>query len=176
MTKNMIIKGEKLLVKEFSIQDIDDAYIGWLNDPIVVRYSNQRFLKHTKETCVKYWESFDSLSRFFFILEENGDKKNIGTMTVYISKEHGIADMGIMIGDKAVWGQAYGQDAWNTVAAWLFDLKKIRKITAGTNSCNKAMIKIMERSGMKLEATKVMQECIDGEYVDVLYYAKFNRI
>ena len=35
------------------------------------------------------------------------------------------------------------------------------------------MVKIMEQSGMQLEAVRHQQELIDGQPVDLLYYARF---
>ena len=35
------------------------------------------------------------------------------------------------------------------------------------------MVKIMEESGMKLEAVRHQQELIENEPVDLLYYARF---
>ena len=81
-----------------------------------------------------------------------------------------------MIGDKTVWGLGYGQDAWNTLAKWLLARGDIRKLTAGTLACNYGMIKVMERSGMTLEAVRKAQEIVEGHPVDILYYAKFNVV
>ena len=50
------------------------------------------------------------------------DDRQIGTMTAYISVHHGTVDVGIMIGAKSVWGEGYGQDAWNTFVNWLFGM------------------------------------------------------
>lgn len=102
------------------------------------------------------------------------DDRPIGTMTAYMSRHHGTVDVGIMIGDMSVWGMGYGQDAWNTFTAWLLERKDIRKLTAGALACNYGMIKLMERSGMMLEAVRRAQECVEGQPVDVLYYAKFH--
>ena len=68
----------------------------------------------------------------------------------------------------------YGLDAWITMTNWLLARKDIRKLTAGTLACNSGMIKLMERSGMVLEATRKSQEIVEKCPVDMLYYAKFN--
>ena len=49
----------------------------------------------------------------------------------------------------------------------------MRKVTGGTARPNRAMIRIMEQSGMKLEAVRSRQELIDGQPVDLLYYSRF---
>jgi len=49
----------------------------------------------------------------------------------------------------------------------------IRKVTGGTARPNRAMVRIMEQSGMELEAARARQELIDGQPVDLLYYSLF---
>ena len=80
-----------------------------------------------------------------------------------------------MIGDKSIWGLGYGHDAWSTLTNWLLKQENIRKLTAGTLSCNKAMINIINRSGMELEAVRKSQEIVEGIPKDVLYFAKFQN-
>lgn len=166
--------GNKVFLRPFTALDIDASYIGWLNDPEVVRYSNQRFLVHDRESCMRYLTSFDGSANMFMSVRRLSDGCPIGTLTAYVSRHHGTVDVGIMIGDKSIWGQGYGQDAWDLLTNWLLQRKDVRKLTAGTLTCNYGMIKIMEQSGMKLEAVRKAQEIVDGYPVDILYFAKFN--
>lgn len=171
---DFVLSGDKVLLKPFSTSDINDAYIGWLNDPKVVRFSNQRFLKHDRESCVRYQASFEGTDNLFMSVRRLSDDRPIGTVTAYVARHHGTVDVGIMIGDQSVWGMGYGQDAWRTMTNWLLGREDIRKLTAGTLACNFGMIKLMERSGMSLEAVRKAQEIIEGRPEDILYYAKFN--
>ena len=173
-SKAVTLKGEKVFLRPFTASDINDTYIGWLNDPDVVRFSNQRFLKHDLKSCLRYLASFDETDNLFVGVHRLSDGSPVGTMTAYVSSQHGTVDVGILIGDKSVWGMGYGQDAWNTLTKWLLDRDDIRKLTAGTLACNYGMIKLMERSGMHHEATRKEQEIVNGQAVDILYYAKFH--
>ena len=172
--KEFVLKGEKVFLKPFTASDITADYISWLNDSEVVRFSNQRFLKHDQESSSRYLASFEGTDNLFISIRCLSDDRPVGTMTAYVSRRHGTVDVGILIGDKAVWGTGYGQDAWNTLTNWLLQRDDIRKLTAGTLACNHGMIKLMERSGMHQEATRKQQEIVDGQAVDILYYAKFH--
>lgn len=169
-----ILQGDKVLLRPFTRSDINPTYIGWLNDTDVVQYSNQRFLEHTRESCLRYLDSFSETDNLFFSVRRLSDDTAVGTMTAYLCRHHGTVDVGILIGDKTVWGNGYGQDAWNTLASWLLGRDDIRKLTAGTLACNHGMIKLMERSGMQHEATRARQEIVKGQATDILYYAKFH--
>lgn len=168
------LRGNKVLLRPFTESDIDASYLGWLNDADVVRFSNQRFLVHDQKSCLRYLASFAGSTNMFMSVRRLSDDRQIGTMTAYLSKPHGTVDVGILIGEKSVWGRGYGQDAWDTFTNWLLRQENIRKLTAGTLACNYGMIKLMERSGMQLEAVRKEQEIVEGSPVDILYFAKFD--
>ena len=167
--------GKQVFLRHFTLTDISSDYIAWLNDPTVVRYSNQRFKKHTKTSCHSYLESFENTSNLFLSIHMQSDGLAVGTMTAYKSDPHGTVDIGIMVGRSSVWGSGVGYDAWNTLLSWFLAKPNIRKVTAGAMRANTAMIRIMERSGMMLESIRFKQELLDGVPQDLLYYAKFSN-
>ena len=170
------IQGEKIQLNNFTNNDITEHYLSWLNDPEVVKYSNQRFVKHSRSTSIKYLESFSATSNLFLAIYLKDEKIHVGTMTVYISDEHETADIGIMIGDRNWWGHGIGGDAWRTMQIWLLEEARIRKVTGGTLRCNKSMINIMLNCDMKSDGIRKAQELVGGEAQDILYFAKFRTI
>lgn len=169
-----VIPGKRLYLRPFSESDITADYIRWLNDPEVVRFSNQRFRLHDEGSCLAYLRTFADSDNLFLAICRCNDQRLIGTMTAYVSSQHGTADMGLLIGERGLWGQGFGLEAWNLLLDYLLRDRKLRKITAGTLRCNVGMTSIMERSGMGLEAIRSQQELVDGEAQDVLYFAKFR--
>lgn len=167
------LEGAKVRLDSFTDADIGDVYVGWLNDPQVVRFSNQRFRAHSLESCRAYLASFEGSENLFLAIRRREDGAHIGTMTVYRSIQHGTADVGIMIGERSCWRGGCGQDAWDTLLRWLLARGDIRKVTAGTLACNKGMVRLMERSGMTLEGTRQAQELVEGEPQDIVLYGKF---
>jgi RimJ/RimL family protein N-acetyltransferase len=163
----------RLRLRPFQAADINDTYLGWLNDPEVTRFSNQRFHQHTAESCAAYLESFAGSSNSFHLIEQLEDQRPIGTATVYRNNRHGTADIGLMLGERCCWGQGYGREAWQAVLESLLAEEGMRKVTGGTARPNRAMVRIMEQSGMELEAVSARQELVDGDEVDILHYARF---
>ena len=167
------LAGARVLVRPFTAGDISGTYLAWLRDPAVVRFSNQRFRVHTLESCQAYLASFmDSTNHFMAICDQKSGAM-LGTMTVYRSVPHGTADIGIMVGERQVWGQGIGAEAFCLVLSALRTSRAIRKVTAGTLAANKGMVRIMEKAGMQHEATRWAQELFDGAPADVVYYATF---
>lgn len=163
----------RLRLRPFEVADINATYLGWLNDPEVTRFSNQRFRRHSAESSTAYLESFAGSSNNFLLIEQLEDQRPIGTATVYSSVQHGTADIGLMLGERRCWGQGYGREAWQAVLDALLAEEGMRKVTGGTARPNRAMVRIMEQSGMELEAVRARHELIDGQPVDLLYYARF---
>ena len=173
MKRKINIKSKKLVLSDFQEDDISDKYLSWLNDPEVVQFSRQRFIKHDFLSSKKYFESFVSSNNLFISIKLHKVNKMIGTMTVYFSEPNN-ADVGILIGDKSQWGKGHGKDAWNSLLMWLENELNIVKITAGTLASNIGMLNVMKESGMSLEAKKT-HETIDSKSIDILYFSRFKN-
>lgn len=168
------LTGELVVLRNFLQVDITAEYVGWLNDPLVVRFSNQRFRRHTQSSCKEYVASFKGSPHHFLKIIRRDNDQMVGTMTAYISIHHGTVDMGIMVGCRSSWGKGIGQDAWNTLLKFLLKMPQVRKVTAGAMSCNLPMLRIMEKSGMSLEAVRPAQEMLDGSPRDMVFFGKFS--
>ena len=162
----------KVTLRPFSRDDITPAYLGWLNDPEITRFSNQRFRTHTRASAADYLAGFEGSANLFLSIRDAADDTAIGTMSAYRIPHHGLADIGIMVGARSRWGAGYGQAAWNLLSDWLL-ANGTRKLTGGTLAGNGGMVRIFERSGMHLEATRKDHEIVEGTPMDILLYARF---
>lgn len=174
-----LLQGKRVRLRAFTAADITDTYVAWLNDPEVVRYSNQRFVRHTRESCERYFASFAGSANLFVSLRvarpsaSRAGEIAVGTLTAYRSLPHGTADVGILLGERAVWGQGIGLEAWQLLTDWLLTTPGLRKVTAGTLACNTSMLRVAERSGMQREGVRRAQEVIDGVPTDIVHFARF---
>ncbi|GGA11901.1 hypothetical protein GCM10010923_23210 [Blastomonas marina] len=167
------LRGQKVVLRTFGADDVSEAYIGWLNNPEVTRFSNQRFRTHDRASCEAYLASFEGSDNLFVSVRDAADGAAVGTMTAYRNAHHGTCDVGIMIGQRDYWGGGYGQEAWDLLTGWLLSEGGVRKLTAGCLAPNKGMVRLMERSGMHLEATRKRHEIVDGAPEDIVLYARF---
>ena len=166
--------GARVSLRSFAVDDLTPTYVAWLNDTEVVRFSNQRFRHHDMASCSAYLAEFNGSDNLFLAIDGLVESRVIGTMTAYRNRHHSTVDIGIMVGDRGVWGRGYGLEAWVLLSDWLLGIGGMRKLTCGTLACNHAMRSIAERSGMVLEATRYAQEIVAGEPQDILYYARFR--
>lgn len=156
---------------------LTERYVSWLNDPEVVKYSEQRHRRHTIETSRAYVDSFDEGPNYLWAIcrpgEPGGDLDHIGNISAAVNTHYALADISIMIGEKREWGKGRGLEAWLAVCDFLFR-QGMRKVTGGTLSPNRGMLTIMERAGMMPDGVRARHYVIGGEEVDIVYRALFR--
>jgi ribosomal-protein-alanine N-acetyltransferase len=165
------LQTAKLHIREFTEADVTTDYLGWLNNKHHMRYSNQRFFRHSRDSAISYRKNFDSESSAFLALELRDSDTLVGTATVVASVHHGTADIGILIGPEYV-GMHIAHDAVGAIAAQLL-ADGFRKVTIGTSAANTAMLRVIAGLGFIPDGTKRRQELIDGIETDVDYFALF---
>ena len=175
MAESPIIETPRLRIIRFSEKYLTPRYVGWLNDPSVVCCSEQRHRGHTLESCRQYWQSFTNTPHYFWAITAiDPIIGHIGNMNAHIDKMNSVADIGILIGERAVWGKGYGLEAWVAVCNYLLRDVGVRKVTAGTMAVNKGMLRIMECTGMVADGRRIRQYLVDGAEVDVIHMALFK--
>jgi ribosomal-protein-alanine N-acetyltransferase len=164
----------RLRIEPFSTdRHLSDRYVGWLNDPEVVKFSEQRARVHTVDSCRVYALSFVGGPHHFWaiVAEELG---HIGNLNAYVNQVHGTADVGILIGERSAQGRGYATEAWVAVCDYLLRTAGLRKVTAGALAVNQPMIRLMERVGMRDDGRRVRQQIWNGAEVDVVHAALFR--
>jgi len=139
----------------------------------VTRFSNQRFQRHTFDSCSDYLKTFLGSANSFLLIERSDNQQSIGTATVYRDINHGNANIGLLVGERSSWRQGFGCEAWQVILETVLLESGMRKVCGGTARLNHAMVRIMEQSDMELEAVFADHELINGHPVDILHYAKF---
>lgn len=160
-------------VLPFERRHLTPRYVGWLNDPEVVRYSEQRHRRHSMASCEAYFDSFAGSADHFLAIESEAFG-HIGNIGVSIDSPNGVADVSIIVGERPVWGKGFASKAWCAVVEELLRHQPIRKVTAGTMSVNEPMLRLMARSGMAVEAVRRRHFIWEGREVDFVLAAAFK--
>lgn len=146
--------------------------VGWLRDPDVVRFSEQRHRDHDLSSQLDYIRSFGGSSHIWAIFEiESGE--HIGNISARHDAPNNVADVGIMIGDTRFWRKSFGHEAWNGACAWLLSPigGKVRKLEAGCMKSNVPMTSILVASGFKLEGERYNHFLAPGP-TGLLFYGR----
>lgn len=161
-------------VLAFTERHLTTRYIGWLNDHQTMRFSEQRHRTHTLESCRAYFDSFRSSNDSFLAIESvDPTLGHVGNISIAIDAANAVADVSILVGEPRAAGTGIATNAWVTVLAELLARQGMRKVTAGTMATNERMLRLMQRSGMKVEAVRARQFLCEGREVDLVFAAIF---
>ena len=155
---------------EFDTCHLTEDYVAWLNDPEIVKFSQQRFMEHTMETCRGYFESKQSIPKTFLAIEflEQGSWSHIGNIGVDLNLNDKVADLSILIGERNLQNKGVGSIAWKLGIEHCFREFRLDCITAGTMELNLAMRRIFEKSNMVIDAILPSRYLIDGTRVGMV--------
>lgn len=180
------LSTKRLILKPYYAGMVTDDHVRWLNDPEVVKYSEQRHKRHTLGSIHQYVNDIhctvgSHLWGVYVAAVEDNDPEScnalkptiVGTISVHIDNNNQIANVGILIGEKSQWGKGYGSESWIAVCNWLFETG-IRKIEMGCHYENRAMRNLAETCGMTLEGVRHDHFVVDGKPQHLLLYAKMK--
>lgn len=105
-----MIIGERIILRAWERSDLE-AFTRWFNDPEVTVYLGNAYpaLSHDQEERY-YQNSIDEKYRYCIVLKEGNVL--IGNCAFHkIESKERSAEVGIVIGEKAYWGQGYGREA-----------------------------------------------------------------
>lgn len=149
--------------------------VDWLRDPKVVEFSEQRHRVHSLSSQLRYIEGLPKGSHMWGIFHV-ADDRHIGNLTATADEPNNIADIGILIGDRDLWGKGFATEAWKAAADWLLDTNggNLRKLEAGTMAPNLAMRRVLFHTGFQLESERKNHFLWNGQLTGALYYGKFR--
>jgi len=167
LAQSPVLTGSKCRLEPFAERHLTARYVGWLNDPAVVRHSEQRHRRHDLASCRGYAASFEGSPHYFWAIVTE-DLGHIGNINAYVDTANRVADVGILVGERASWGKGFGADAWRTACRHLLLDLELRKVTAGTMANNHGMLALMNKSGMREEGRRRRQALWEGTEVDMV--------
>lgn len=144
-----ILTGRNIELRPFDAGQVNDRYLGWLNDPAVNEYS-QRIVGTPidKAEAREYLEGLGPDEAVLAIHDrEHGHVGNIKYGPIDWANRR--ADISIVVGEPAIWGRGIGAEAVYLVTRFLFEELGLHRVDAGSN--NPAFLRLVEKLGWKVE-------------------------
>ena len=173
MIATPVLRCSGLVLEPFQERHLTARYVNWLNDPAVVKFSEQRHKVHDMESCRAYAASYAGTSNHLWAIVADRFG-HIGNINAAVDAPNQVADLAILIGQRECWGQGLGTRAWTVALEWLLQGGGMRKVTAGTMATNRSMLFVMKKSGMTPDGCRRAQCLLDGSPVDVVLMASFR--
>jgi ribosomal-protein-alanine N-acetyltransferase len=155
----LLASGTRVGLREIAAADVTERYVGWLNDPVTAQFLESRFALHTIESVGDFvaQQLADPAVLMLAIVELDGGA-HVGNIKVGpLSPHHGTADVGLLIGERAVWGRGYGTEAIRLATQLGFERLGARKLTASCYSDNAGSAAAFRRAGWTDEGVRPAQ-------------------
>ena len=172
------IEGARLYLREVRLSDVDANYYRWMNDPKVTRHLESRFYPQSTEAIQEFVRSKlnDTQNVFLAIVLKDGDR-HIGNIKLGpINWIHRFADIGLLIGEKDLWGKGYASEAIKLVSEYAFNKLNLHKVTAGCYDENVASASAFEKVGFSREGLRKNHFFSNGRYVDQILLGYVNPL
>ena len=164
----MFLKGERVGLRPPQRESID-SYLAWMNDLDVLQY----ILRVRPMGRAEEEEWFANLSKrpddivFEIALLDGG--KPVGSCGIHrINSSNRSAEVGIVIGDKSLWGKGYGREALGLLCGYGFDVLNLNRVGLSVYAYNARGVRCYERLGFRHEGRRRAARFWNGKYWDIL--------
>lgn len=166
----------KIQLVELNSSMVSNKYVDWLNSPEIVKFTEQRFKKHSL-TSVKNFVISKKKSKSEFLygifINIKKHKVHVGNIKLGpINFHHMSAEISYFIGEKNLHNKGIASSAINEVLLIAKKKFKLKKITAGVYSNNIFSKKVLIKNKFKLEGILKKQFNFKNKRVDKLIYGK----
>ena len=149
-------------------------YVEWLCDHDVNRYLESRFLRHDMTSTAAFVSAMREHPDVLMLgIHSLASGTHVGNIKLGpIDRNHGIADIGLMIGERSAWGRGVASDAIDTVVRIAGQQLRLRKVTAGCYASNVGSEIAFRKAGFHVEATRKNHFLLDGRPEDLRLMAR----
>lgn len=173
----IILESDIFYLRKISIDDCNENYLKWMNDPEINKYLESRFTTHTIDSLKDFVNSMNnSENNVLFAIVDKESDTHIGNIKLgNIHPIHKYADIGLLIGDKNYWGRGIATNAIKLVSEFAFDELNLRKVFAGVYENNIGSIKAFEKCGFKKAYVKKDNYYFEGKFIDAFVFELYNK-
>lgn len=107
-----IIPGERIFLSQLLREDVAQ-YARWFSDLELTAYTGAVGVSYMAEHEQEWYDNAvkNRINKTFAIVVREGRRLIGNIQLMHINQQHGSAELGVAIGDKAAWGQGYGSEA-----------------------------------------------------------------
>lgn len=145
--------GSKIHLRKLKENDVGQSYLRWMNDKDLLQYMESRYQNYTILDLKDYVFNLDKdKSAILWGIFENANQRHVGNIKLgSIQWIHKTGDIGILVGERDVWGRGYATQAIELASAYAFSELNLNKITAGIYSENKGSEAAFIKAGFQRE-------------------------
>lgn len=163
------IEGERIGLSKLSAREATTDYVDWMNDPDVTRFLVSGAFPADLHDIERYIATSHSPTRLAFAIYRKDTKRHIGNVKLdhidWVSRH---ADLGIMIGDRAAWGNGFGTEATRLITHYGFTTLNLERIYLGVVKNHEHAARVYRKLGFIEEGIRRQSQYVAGKYFDTL--------
>lgn len=172
----MVIEGKQIVLRKLLVEDISDIYLAWMNDYEIVKYTESRHLKHTRESLADFISSVNNEHNYCLAIVDILSNKHIGNIKIgNIHPIYKYADIGLIIGDKNYTGKGIATEAIVLCVKFAFEQLHLHRLYAGIYDVNIGSIKAFEKAGFQKEGCEMGKYFFEGKWINSFIYGIVNE-
>jgi RimJ/RimL family protein N-acetyltransferase len=166
------MEGKLVRLRAYEKSDLD-AVMKWINDEEVTDLLGGEMLAYPVSSIAeaKFIEEsgVSSDRQKNFAIETLAERRYIGAISFnVIDWRNRCAGLGIVIGDKSLWGKGYGTDAMRVLMRLGFDKMNLHRLWLHVHDANRRAIASYEKCGFKREGVLREDRFYRGGYRDTI--------
>jgi [ribosomal protein S5]-alanine N-acetyltransferase len=168
--KNPFLSAESIYLRRIEHGDLESNYFQWLNDQEVTLWTQHGIFPNSRESMEEYFSTMSGSSAdiVLAIILKKGDR-HVGNIGIHrIHPVFRCAEIGILIGEKDIWGQGVGSGAIRLVVSHAFSRLNLNRLYAGVVEKNTGCIRAFENAGFVREGVAREAYYCEGGYVNCI--------
>jgi RimJ/RimL family protein N-acetyltransferase len=166
--RNPFLVGERVYLRPLEESDAATCH-PWFSDPEVRVHLGRHALPCTERDSLEFIRTQETRKEQAFAIIVRADGRHIGNCSLFrLNLIDRNAELGIAIGDKALWGKGFGREAVVLLCRHGFRALNLHRITLQVHATNERGLKCYARVGFKQEGILRDYVFTEGRYVDAI--------
>ncbi|MBI2267245.1 MAG: GNAT family N-acetyltransferase [Armatimonadetes bacterium] len=161
--KEIVLPGKIVLLRTLGSRDFKKLK-EWFKDPEVMQYGfGTKTDGVSLQVMVREYEKEIIRHRQNLLGIEVTGVGLIGFLNYFVNTLHAKGKVGILIGEKEMWGRGYGTDAMTTLLGYLFSELGLSRVELDTAYFNSRALRCFEKCGFKRDQRLTEKDAWDGK-------------
>ena len=168
------IETDRLILRQYTLDDAEDMFSNWASDPLVTKYltwPTHGSIEVTRRVLSDWIPRYEDGGYFNWAIVLKSTGAVIGNIAVVrLDEAVEAAELGYCLG-RAYWGQGIMTEALAAVMDDLFERVRVNRVAAYHDANNQASGRVMEKAGMKPEGVLRQAKTNNTGVCDVVWHA-----
>ena len=174
-----MIETPRLILRRFKIEDAEQMYGNWANDPVVTKYlswSTHKNVLETEEIIGSWVSEYENENYYHWCITLKNTGESIGDIgAVKMFEDQECCEIGYVL-SRRLWSKGIMTEALHAVLKYLFEKVGFHRVQLRHDANNIASGKVMLKNGLQREG--VLRECEkspQGNWRDMVIYSILDR-